>query len=270
MAPALRAALRIRGGSGVEGRRMSNRVVMVVHSEWREKRISPHLTARGYQVECRCPAQGDRLPENVEDYAAAIVLGGVQSANDADNVDYMRHELDWIRRWVEQDRRYLGICLGGQLLARALGARVDVHPQGLHEIGYWPIEPTKESGDLFAGLGHVYHWHKEGFELPQGAELLARGARFPHQAFRRGQAYGLQFHPEVTGEDARGWLGETADYEARPGAQPRDLHLASIEKHDAALGRWTLRFIDRWIGERVADSGPSPVSIVATPRVAHG
>ena len=249
---------------------MSNRVVMVVHSEWREKRISPHLTARGYQVECRCPAQGDRLPENVEDYAAAIVLGGVQSANDADNVDYMRHELDWIRRWVQQDRRYLGICLGGQLLARALGATVKTHPQGLHEIGYWPIEPTKESGDLFAGLGHVYHWHKEGFDLPQGAELLARGARFPHQAFRWRQAYGLQFHPEVTGEDARVWLGETPDYEARPGAQPRDLHLASIEKHDAALGRWTLRFIDRWIGETRADSRPSPVSIVATPRVAHG
>jgi len=249
---------------------MSERILMVVHSEWREKRIAPHLASHGYQVECRCPARGDRLPEKLDDYSGTIVLGGVQSANDADSVDYMRHELDWIRRWVKEGRRYLGICLGGQLLARALGARVDPHPEGLHEIGYWPIEPTRAAGDLFAGLSHVYHWHKEGFELPQGAELLARGSRFPHQAFRWGQAYGLQFHPEVTGEDARGWLGETPDYETRPGAQPREVHLAGIEEHDPRLNRWTQRFVDRWIGRTLAASEPASVSIVATPRAAQG
>jgi GMP synthase (glutamine-hydrolysing) len=249
---------------------MNGRILMVVHSGWREKRISPHLAGHGYQVECRCPAQGDRLPENLEDYDGAIVLGGVQSANDADSVDYMGHELDWIRRWVRKGGRYLGICLGGQLLARALGANVAPHPEGLHEIGYWPIEPTAAAGDLFAGLSHVYHWHKEGFDLPQDAELLARGARFPHQAFRWGRAYGLQFHPEVTGEDVRGWLGETPDYEARLGAQPRELHLASIEKHDLALGRWTLRFVDRWIGKSRAETEFPPASIATAPQTAHG
>jgi GMP synthase (glutamine-hydrolysing) len=240
---------------------MSGRILIVAHSDWREKRIAPHLASHGYQIECRCPAQGDRLPEQFDDYDGTIVLGGVQSANDADSVDYMSHELDWIRRWVKKGGRYLGICLGGQLLARALGARVAPHPEGLHEIGYWPIEPTKESGDLFAGLGHVYHWHKEGFDLPQGAVLLARGARFPHQAFRWNQAYGLQFHPEVTGEDAHGWLGETPDYEERPGAQPRAVHLASIAEHDPKLDRWTRRFVDRWIGKTVANVEPSSVPI---------
>ncbi|HWA43280.1 MAG TPA: GMP synthase [Hypericibacter adhaerens] len=249
---------------------MSNRIVMVVHSEWRERRITPHLASHGYQVECRCPAQGEPLPDNLDDYAGAIVLGGVQSANDADSVDYMRQELDWIRRWVEGGRRYLGICLGGQLLARALGATVKPHPEGLHEIGYWPIEPTHEAGDLFSGLSHVYHWHKEGFDLPRGAELLARGSRFPHQAFRWGAAYGLQFHPEVTGADVHGWLGETSDYESRLGAPPRDVHLAGIQEHDPTLDRWTRRFIDRWIGKARATAEPASVSIATASRAAHG
>lgn len=245
------------------GMSVLGRILMVVHSEWREKRIAPLLRAWGYDVEWCCPAQGGSLPEDRDGYAGAIVLGGVQSANDAASVDYMRRELDWIGRWAEEGRRYLGICLGGQLLAKALGARVDFHPGGLHEIGYFPIEPTSQAGDLFAGLSHVYHWHKEGFEVPAGGELLARGERFPHQAFRWRQAYGLQFHPEVTGEDVRGWLDQAENYDERPGAQPRQQHLANIAEHDPKLHRWTERFLDRWLGlsqgtTSASQAAPSP------------
>ncbi len=236
---------------------MKGTILLVVHSEWREKRIHPHLAELGYRLEWCCPAEGGRLPENFEAYAGAIVYGGVQSANDAPAVGYMQHELDWVGRFARSGGRYLGICLGGQLLARALGARVDFHPEGLHEIGYHAIRPTPAAGDLFEGLTHVYHWHKEGFELPAGSELLAAGDRFPNQAFRYRRAIGLQFHPEVRGEDARGWIEEVKDYDERPGAQPRALHLAGIERHDGAIDRWMSRFVDHWLAVGASDARPA-------------
>lgn len=226
---------------------MTGTILLVVHSEWREQRIHPHLVDLGFKLEWCCPAEGGRLPENFGAYAGAIMFGGVQSANDAPAVEYMQHELDWVGRFVRSGGRYLGICLGGQLLARALGALVDFHPEGLHEIGYHAIRATPAAGDLFDGLSHVYHWHKEGFELPAGAVLLAEGDRFPNQAFRYHRAIGLQFHPEVRGADARLWIGEVKDYDQRPGAQPRELHLAGIERHDPAIDRWMSRFIDHWL-----------------------
>lgn len=235
---------------------MNDTILLVVHSEWREKRIHPLLVQRGYRVQWCCPMDGEPLPENHRDYAGAVVFGGVQSANDAPAVDYMQRELDWIGRFAEDGGRYLGICLGGQLLARALGASVDFHPAGLHEIGYHPIRALPAAGAMFEGLSHVYHWHKEGFELPRCADLLAEGDRFPNQAFRYRHAYALQFHPEVTGIDARGWLEEITDYHERPGAQPRELHLAGIDRHDGVIERWVGRFLDRWLAEPV----PAPVA----------
>jgi len=223
-------------------------IIMVAHSEWRERRLAPLIRARGYAVEWRCPAKGSHLPDDHEAYAGAVVFGGVQSANDADTTDYMRHELDWIGRFVAAGKRYLGICLGGQLLARALGARVAAHEGGCHEIGYYPITPTEAGGALFPESMHVYQWHKEGFEVPGGATLLARGSIFPNQAFRYGtHAYGLQFHPEVTGEDARSWMDEVPDHETRPGAQCAAEHAAGIVKYDAGLHRWVAGFLDRWL-----------------------
>jgi GMP synthase (glutamine-hydrolysing) len=242
---------------------MTETILLVVHSEWREKRIHPLLVDRGCKLEWCCPMDGQPLPENHRDYLGAVVFGGVQSANDAPAVDYMQRELDWIGRYVEDGGRYLGICLGGQLLARALGAKVDFHPEGLHEIGYHPIRALPAAGSMFDGLSHVYHWHKEGFELPRCAELLAEGERFPNQAFRYRQAYALQFHPEVTGADARGWLDEVSDYHERPGAQPRELHLEGIERHDGVIGRWVGGFLDHWLGGPKAVAAPTPALRVA-------
>jgi GMP synthase (glutamine-hydrolysing) len=223
-------------------------ILMVAHSEWRERRLAPLLSARGYQLEWRCPAKGSHLPDEIDSYAGAVVFGGVHSANDAESVDFIRHEIDWIGRFVDAGKHYLGICLGGQLLARALGARVASHPEGRVEIGYYPIVPTEAGRDLFPERLHVYQWHREGFELPGGAELLARGEAFPHQAYRYGEhAFGLQFHPEVTGEDARSWMGEVPDHAERPGAQSLAEHAAGIARYDPGLHDWLAGFLDRWL-----------------------
>ena len=94
----------------------------------------------------------------------------------------------------------------------------------------------------------VYHWHKEGFELPAGAELLARGEAFPHQAYRYGsKIYGLQFHPEVTPTVAASWIKSTPDLASRPGAQNEAEQMDNSGRFDAPLHDWFDGFLDHWL-----------------------
>ncbi len=246
-------------------------ILMVAHSEWRERRLVPLIRARGFEVEWSCPAKGSQLPDDIGRFAGAVVFGGVNSAND--EVEFVRQEIDWIGRFVDAGKPYLGICLGGQLLARALGARVAPHPDGKVEIGYYPIVATDCGRECFPDRLHVYQWHKEGFELPHGAELLARGDAFPNQAYRYGPvAYGLQFHPEVTGEDARLWMEEVPDHAHRPNAQSIADHAAGIEKFDPGMHQWVAGFLDRWlVSARDARAGPraeaaAPMRAATAPR----
>lgn len=227
---------------------MAETVLLVAHSGWRETRVAPLLQAKGYEFERCCPALGDRLPQDHSSYAGVVVFGGAQSANDGPTTPYIQDEIDWIGEYVSGGGRYLGICLGGQLLARAFGARVAPHPEGVNEIGYYPLRPTEAGMELFPDPLHVYHWHKEGFELPAGAELLAVGGSFPNQAFRLGAvAFGLQFHPEVRPDDARSWIGIVPDQLHRPGAQSREKQEAGFASHDAPLESWLNGFLDHWL-----------------------
>lgn len=232
-------------------------VLLVGHSASRESgRVTPLLHAKGYRTEWCCPFAGDALPDEPHTYAAAIVFGGVQSANDAESCAYLRHEIDWIGRFVDAGGRYLGICLGGQLLARALGATVRRHPAGINEIGYYPVRPTEAGRAVMPEPLHVYHWHQEGFEVPGSAELLVAGEDFPNQAFRFGaRAYGLQFHPEVTPDVAARWIDSAADHLTRPGAQCRATQSSGMARFDQAIHRWFDGFLDRWLGLGEAEQG---------------
>lgn len=225
------------------------KILLVAHSDWREGRLAPLLEAKGYAVAWCSPALGDGLPADDCGYAGVVVLGGVQSANDAESNPYIRQEIGWIGGQVSAGRRFLGICLGAQLLARALDAKVAPHGEGVNEIGYYPVYPTPDGRDIIPAGLHVYHWHKEGFELPAGATLLARGDAFPHQAYRYGSnAYGLQFHPEVTSGVAAAWVKSAPDHLTRPGAQPAEKQLALAPRFDRALHDWFDEFLDRWLG----------------------
>lgn len=229
----------------------AERVLLIAHSDWREGRLAPLLEGKGYQVEWCCPAQGAALPADDELYAGAVVLGGAQSANDAESQPYLRQEIDWIARRIESGRPFLGICLGAQLMARSLGAKVSRHPEGVNEIGYYPVYPTQEAGALFPTGFHVYHWHQEGFELPAGTNLLARGDAFPNQAYRYGSnAYGVQFHPEVTANVASSWVKLAPDHLTRPGAQAGEHQLVMAARYDRPLHSWFDSFLDRWLGRQ--------------------
>jgi GMP synthase-like glutamine amidotransferase len=149
----------------------------------------------------------------VEEADGLIFMGGPMSVND--DLPYIRQELRLIEEAVARGKPVLGVCLGAQLIARALGGRVYKNP--LKEIGWFPVRFTAaaQTDRLFAGLGApelVFHWHGETFDLPAGAELLASSDACRHQAFRAGaNVYGLQFHLEVTPEMIADWCAQDAN-----------------------------------------------------------
>ena len=116
-------------------------VLIVLHQESSKPgRVGNALRALGHPLDIRRPRFGDALPETLDQHAGAIIFGGPMSANDGD--EYVRREIDWIEVPLREQRPFLGICLGAQMLAKQLGARVAPHPEGRAEIGYYPIRPT--------------------------------------------------------------------------------------------------------------------------------
>ena len=217
----------------------------------RDDRLSRRLCESGYEVRWCCPGKGEALPEPDGRYRGAVAYGGPESVNDLEAYPYLAEEIRWIERWVAADKPFFGICLGGQMLARALGAEVARHPEGVHEIGYVEIEPTGTGNGFLPEKLFVYHWHNEGFTCPKGAELLASGPVFPNQAYRYGSnAYGIQFHPEVTRKVIERWTVECDPaIEERPGAHPASRQLADCARFDAALDRWCSQFLSDWLAD---------------------
>jgi GMP synthase (glutamine-hydrolysing) len=178
------------------------------------------------------------------DFGGIAPLGGSMQAWDEDALPYLRRQREFLREAVEEGVPVLGICLGGQLLARALGA--DVRPAQRLEAGWLTIEATPEAaGDallahLSAPVG-VYQWHTDVFDLPAGAIRLARSEQSENQAFRYGErAWGLQFHPEVDAPLFAGWMQNYPDAPARAGIDRAELEAAiaagSPEFTDALFG----------------------------------
>lgn len=201
-------------------------------------RIGTVLAEHGFAFDIRRPGEGDDLPRDMSPYEMAVVFGGPMSANDT-GLPNIAKILDWLPHVVASDTRYLGVCLGAQLMARHLGAPVAPHPEGLTEIGYYPVYPTAAGAGLIPDGMMVYHWHSEGFGVPEGAELLAHSDAFPHQAYHiDGRIWGIQFHPEVDDELHEVWLGKAADKTDRPNAQNPDQQRQGRAAHDEAFGQW--------------------------------
>lgn len=160
--------------------------------------ISTWLEQQGANISCCRLYQGERLPDTT-DINLLVVMGGPMSVNDEEQYPWLREEKAFIRRTAEAGRPVLGICLGAQLIASALGAAV--YPNQHKEIGWFPISGMSDSGDRFHFPWEtvVFHWHGETFDLPAGAMLLASSELCRNQAFQIGRTViGLQFHLEVT------------------------------------------------------------------------
>lgn len=224
-----------------------NPILLILHQKNSSAgRVGPRLKASGYPLDIRRPRFGDTLPETLCEHAGVIVFGGPMSANDDEA--YIRDEIDWLSVPLAEDAPLLGLCLGAQLMARKLGADVGPREDGMVEVGYYALEPTEAGRQLLEWPDCVHHFHREGFDLPSGATLLAKGETFENQAFAYGaNAFALQFHVELTDAMVDAWTKRSARLDPRPGAQPRRMHLQGRTRHDWKTKAFLDRFLDLWL-----------------------
>ena len=197
---------------------------------------------------------GEELPDWRE-LSAIVAMGGPMSANDDADLPWLREEKAFIADAVRASMPYWGVCLGVQLLAASLGARVYAGAEP--EVGVLPVELTEEGrrDPVFAALPPslpALQWHGDTFDLPAGAVRLAGSPAYPNQAFRFDHAYGVQFHLEVSSGMAREWM-DVPEYanalERTIGGETLlravDESAAEMLEHGRALfGRW-LDFVVR-------------------------
>jgi len=159
--------------------------------------------------------KGTHLPK-LDNLTHVVILGGPMTVYEEDRYPFLRDEDLFIKEAIQRGKPVLGICLGAQLIAKALGAKVFKAP--VKEIGWYDISLTRVGSldPLFSSLPKtfsVFQWHEDTFEIPRTAKWIATSPTLPHQAFRYGEkVYGLQFHLEVTEEMIHEWM-EAADEE---------------------------------------------------------
>ncbi|MCR9136824.1 MAG: glutamine amidotransferase [Alphaproteobacteria bacterium] len=229
------------------------KILIVLHQPQSSPgRVGQMLQRAGFALDIRRPVLGDPLPTTLADHDGAVIFGGPMSANDED--EFVRTEIDWHAVPLSENKPYLGICLGAQMLVRHLGGQVRGHPDGLTEIGWFPLDSTPHGDALMQWPDMVYQFHREGFSLPDGAKLLASAEHYENQAFRYGEnAWGIQFHAELTQVMMQRWVVHGASRFSLPGAQKGHHHLQGRLVYDARLRQWLADFLEIVFGRPVPD-----------------
>jgi GMP synthase (glutamine-hydrolysing) len=216
------------------------------------------LTAAGADIHRVELDEGEPLP-SWQNYVAIVAMGGPMSVNDDAELPWLTAEKQAIADAVKAGVPYWGSCLGVQLLAASLGARVYSGTQP--EVGVLPVTLTDDgrSDPVFAGIPPEFltlQWHGDTFDLPDGATLLASSPAYPNQAFRLGQtAYGVQFHVEVTEQMAREWaqVPAYAEYADRVlGAGGIDRLMTDFDAARERMLDVGRRMFERWVEIAVA------------------
>jgi GMP synthase (glutamine-hydrolysing) len=205
--------------------------------------LATWLQARGIAFDLRNTALGQDFPADLSAHSALASLGGVMSAND--DLPSLRQAEHLMREAARTGKPMLGHCLGGQLMAKALGGRVVASP--LPEVGWQPMQidntPLAQAWLGVESPPHasrhqatVFHWHYEAFELPPGAQLLARSAACPHQAFAIGpHSLAMQFHVEVDAPKLAQWAAALdAEYQRAHRQNPGTVQSAAQMQERAA------------------------------------
>lgn len=210
--------------------------------------IGDVLRRRG--VDTRVVGPDESLPQGSErDASGIVVLGGPMGVYEADRHPRLRHEIALLERAVADDRPVLGICLGSQLLAAALGARVYRGPR--KELGWFDVtlQPAAHDDALMSAAPPRFpalHWHGDAFDLPAGARHLASSAQTVHQAFAHGRAWGLLFHLEAPPAQVSAMANAFPEELAEVGTSP-DALMEATRRHATDAERIASAVFGRWV-----------------------
>ncbi len=231
------------------------RCVAVRHVEFEDLgSFEPVLLRRGWEVVYVDALRTPRVDAAAGDPDLLVLLGGPMGVYEAEDHPFLRQEVALAADRLRRDRPTLGICLGSQVMAAALGARV--YRGERQEIGWYPIELERAAerdpaaSRLTSESPVVLHWHGDTFDLPPGSVPLARSQRYERQGFLHGtHGYALQFHPEVVPDKIRLWTaGHARQLAGTPEAQSPEAIEAGARRHGPAMARQAQAFLEAWLG----------------------
>ncbi len=229
-----------------------NRCVILRHVSFEGPgSLAAPLSDRGWSTAVHDVARPEDLPAGASEAALVLYLGGPDAVYD--HPAYLDAEIALARERIAAGRANLGICLGAQVLAAALGAGVRKAPS--KEIGWYPIELEGDgeaepvAAHLAERTSHAFHWHGDTFDLPPDAVALARSRLTENQGFRHGAlTYGLQFHPEITPGDLVHWIeGYRGELARTPEAQSAGDMMRTADAFDPVVRRQAGEFMNAYL-----------------------
>lgn len=194
--------------------------------------------------------EGNVLPNDISAYSGLVMMGGTMSVND--NLPWITEELALIRQTMSMNLPVLGHCLGGQLISKALGAKVGANPY--KELGWGNVQAVaiEKAISLFgAAEFESFHWHGETFALPDGAKHLLSSAHCHNQAYQIGSALAFQCHIEMTADMVKTWctqgVDELAEFSTSPGVQQANQILDRLQQRIANLNNIAANVYSHWV-----------------------
>ncbi len=177
------------------------KILIIFHTNhiWADN-IKAMFNDIGYSTHFISLCSGDLFPDNIDDYSALVIMGGVMGVNDKNQLPWLKKEINSIQKALKSNIPTLGICLGGQILSHIYGGEVKKGEKGF-SIGFEPVSVIKNDYIFGNELhnNHVCKWHNDCFTLPKTATLLATSEPYKNQAVKfADKVYGVQFHPEIT------------------------------------------------------------------------